>query len=591
MSPLGPPQVVPDRGARIGAAEEEAAGLRRQVPLRQDRPRHDPPFCHSPAPGRQRSGRSSDDDVLARVDRRRGPAERLRQPRRPRSGTRCARRVRTSVDELAGRRARSRRSSPRRPEHGRTRWSPAPKNPRADHGRAVEHRDDAQVSAPLEHPPLPAPRAGREDRREAEQRHEQQRREQRDAEEAAEAAAPERVARSAARAAARRRPRTATGTPHAGGRRRVPFGSVGHGGSVDPAALRRDRVRPGRAEDPRTSGPRPRSRVGCRDRVAHPRRDRGDAARRAVRRRACSSASPRDAAVGINLLELDRIAHDMIRRARRGELLHRLPPVVRRDAVRQGALHLGERRGAARPPPRLRAAGRRPASASTSRRASTAGSPTAPSRVIVGTPRPEDERLIATTRDGARRGDRRGRAPATGSATSPPRSATSCHAAGYSVNLEFGGHGVGRTMHGDPHVPNDGRAAPRAASCGPGLVLRDRAVAARDDGPDLHRPGRLDAPQPRRLARRPLASTPSRSPTDGPIVLTARVTLDPRVCGTLDARRPAERPRGRRAEQVGPHARVRSSCCSWRQARDRRRDRRSRAPAAPRARATTAGFV
>ncbi len=26
------------------------------------------------------------------------------------------------------------------------------------------------------------------------------------------------------------------------------------------------------------------------------------------------------------------------------------------------------------------------------------------------------------------------------------------------MNLEFGGHGVGRTMHGDPHVPNDGRA-------------------------------------------------------------------------------------------------------------------------------------
>lgn len=31
-------------------------------------------------------------------------------------------------------------------------------------------------------------------------------------------------------------------------------------------------------------------------------------------------------------------------------------------------------------------------------------------------------------------------------------------AAGLSVNLDFGGHGVGRTMHGDPHVPNDGRA-------------------------------------------------------------------------------------------------------------------------------------
>lgn len=29
---------------------------------------------------------------------------------------------------------------------------------------------------------------------------------------------------------------------------------------------------------------------------------------------------------------------------------------------------------------------------------------------------------------------------------------------GYPVNLEFGGHGIGREMHMDPHVANDGRA-------------------------------------------------------------------------------------------------------------------------------------
>ena len=32
------------------------------------------------------------------------------------------------------------------------------------------------------------------------------------------------------------------------------------------------------------------------------------------------------------------------------------------------------------------------------------------------------------------------------------------HTAGFSVNTQFGGHGVGRTMHGDPHIPNNGRA-------------------------------------------------------------------------------------------------------------------------------------
>ena len=42
--------------------------------------------------------------------------------------------------------------------------------------------------------------------------------------------------------------------------------------------------------------------------------------------------------------------------------------------------------------------------------------------------------------------------------------------AGYDVNTEFGGHGVGRTMHQDPHVPNTGRPG-RGYQLRPGLVL------------------------------------------------------------------------------------------------------------------------
>jgi len=42
--------------------------------------------------------------------------------------------------------------------------------------------------------------------------------------------------------------------------------------------------------------------------------------------------------------------------------------------------------------------------------------------------------------------------------------------AGYAINTDFGGHGVGRTMHGDPHVPNDGRAG-RGFPLRPGLVI------------------------------------------------------------------------------------------------------------------------
>ncbi|MEO7351119.1 MAG: type I methionyl aminopeptidase [Marmoricola sp.] len=43
-------------------------------------------------------------------------------------------------------------------------------------------------------------------------------------------------------------------------------------------------------------------------------------------------------------------------------------------------------------------------------------------------------------------------------------------AQGLSVNTQFGGHGVGRTMHGDPHVPNEGRPG-RGFRLRPGLVI------------------------------------------------------------------------------------------------------------------------
>ena len=42
--------------------------------------------------------------------------------------------------------------------------------------------------------------------------------------------------------------------------------------------------------------------------------------------------------------------------------------------------------------------------------------------------------------------------------------------AGYLVNGEFGGHGVGSTMHQDPHIPNAGRPG-RGYKLRPGLLL------------------------------------------------------------------------------------------------------------------------
>ncbi|NCT91379.1 type I methionyl aminopeptidase [Cellulomonas sp. APG4] len=43
-------------------------------------------------------------------------------------------------------------------------------------------------------------------------------------------------------------------------------------------------------------------------------------------------------------------------------------------------------------------------------------------------------------------------------------------AAGYPISTEFGGHGVGSTMHQDPHVPNTGRPG-RGYTLRPGLLL------------------------------------------------------------------------------------------------------------------------
>jgi methionyl aminopeptidase len=89
---------------------------------------------------------------------------------------------------------------------------------------------------------------------------------------------------------------------------------------------------------------------------------------------------------------------------------------------------------------------------------------------IVGTARdPHDEAMIDTTeralaaaiaaaRPGARIGDI---SHAIGTVLS---------AAGYPINLEFGGHGIGSTMHQDPHVANDGRPG-RGYKLRPGLLL------------------------------------------------------------------------------------------------------------------------
>jgi len=88
---------------------------------------------------------------------------------------------------------------------------------------------------------------------------------------------------------------------------------------------------------------------------------------------------------------------------------------------------------------------------------------------IVGTPNPEDQALIEATDaalargiDAARVGNKMGDlAYAIGGAA---------RRAGYGLLADHGGHGIGRTMHAEPSVPNDGRPG-RGIKLTEGLVI------------------------------------------------------------------------------------------------------------------------
>ena len=89
--------------------------------------------------------------------------------------------------------------------------------------------------------------------------------------------------------------------------------------------------------------------------------------------------------------------------------------------------------------------------------------------LVVGTPREEDLRLIKVTEDALQAGIA---AALVGNRMGDISAAIGdvARAAGLGINMQFGGHGVGRTMHGDPHVANDGRPG-RGLPLKAGLVI------------------------------------------------------------------------------------------------------------------------
>lgn len=89
--------------------------------------------------------------------------------------------------------------------------------------------------------------------------------------------------------------------------------------------------------------------------------------------------------------------------------------------------------------------------------------------VVVGRPNPEGQRLIRATEEAL--------AAAIKQAQPGNKLGDISHAIGevarsygLGVNLEYGGHGVGHTMHEDPHISNDGRAG-RGMKIQPGMVF------------------------------------------------------------------------------------------------------------------------
>ncbi len=139
--------------------------------------------------------------------------------------------------------------------------------------------------------------------------------------------------------------------------------------------------------------------------------------------------------------------------------------------------------------------------------------------VLVGAPRPQDVHMIETAQ----------RALDAGIASAVPGNRTGdisaaigavITEAGYAVNTSFGGHGVGRTMHERPDVPNAGVAG-RGPQLAPGLVIAiepwflagDGQIQMDKDGWTIRSADRSRGVH----IEHTVAVTP-----DGPLVLTAR---------------------------------------------------------------------
>lgn len=175
---------------------------------------------------------------------------------------------------------------------------------------------------------------------------------------------------------------------------------------------------------------------------------------------------------GVNLLDLEHPRARARRRTRCAIVLLGLRALLRRRTVPQRDLPVGERRRPARQTtqprprrrrrahPRLRRLHRRLGRRRRDHRHRRSGGPE----------REANQRLIDSTR----------RALAAGIAAAVPGGHLGDVSAvigavaiddGYTVNTQFGGHGLGRTMHEDPHIPNLGERGTGLAGLRAGMTL------------------------------------------------------------------------------------------------------------------------
>ena len=89
---------------------------------------------------------------------------------------------------------------------------------------------------------------------------------------------------------------------------------------------------------------------------------------------------------------------------------------------------------------------------------------------VVGTPRSADDLALVEVTERALRAGIAAARPGARIGDLSHAIGTVLTGAGYPVNTEFGGHGIGSTMHQDPHVTNVGRPG-RGYTLRPGLLL------------------------------------------------------------------------------------------------------------------------